>query len=128
MRAEGITELRGAAIEPEIMDLIAVLQKMGAIIASSPTASSSSRASDLRGYNHRAIFDRNEAASWASAALATDGDIFVGGAKQQEMLTFLNVFRKVGGGFDIHEDGIRFYHRGGELNPSSSRRTCTPGS
>ncbi len=29
-------------------------------------------------------------------ALATDGDIFVGGAKQQEMLTFLNVFRKAG--------------------------------
>lgn len=32
VRAEGITELRGAAIEPEIMDLIALLQKMGAII------------------------------------------------------------------------------------------------
>ena len=32
VRAEGVTELRNAAIEPEIMDLIAVLQKMGAII------------------------------------------------------------------------------------------------
>ena len=32
-RAEGITELSGAAIEPEIMDLIAILQKMGAIIS-----------------------------------------------------------------------------------------------
>ena len=31
--AEGVTELRNAAIEPEIMDLIAVLQKMGAIIS-----------------------------------------------------------------------------------------------
>ena len=30
--AEGKTELSGAAIEPEIMDLVAVLQKMGAII------------------------------------------------------------------------------------------------
>ncbi|MEY4451753.1 MAG: hypothetical protein RLZZ380_874, partial [Actinomycetota bacterium] len=29
-RAEGLTELSGAAIEPEIMDLIAILQKMGA--------------------------------------------------------------------------------------------------
>ena len=36
--AEGVTELKNAAIEPEIMDLIAVLQKMGAIISSSPTA------------------------------------------------------------------------------------------
>ena len=31
-RAEGNTELRNAATEPEIMDLIAILQKMGAII------------------------------------------------------------------------------------------------
>ncbi|MFX7902624.1 UDP-N-acetylglucosamine 1-carboxyvinyltransferase, partial [Acinetobacter baumannii] len=28
VRAKGVTELRNAAIEPEIMDLIAVLQKM----------------------------------------------------------------------------------------------------
>ena len=32
MLAEGVTELRNAAVEPEIMDLICVLQKMGAII------------------------------------------------------------------------------------------------
>src|SRR5690606_2026630 len=32
VRARGLTELRGAATEPEIMDLVAVLQKMGAII------------------------------------------------------------------------------------------------
>ena len=70
----------------------------------------------LHGYNHRALFDRNEAASWASAALATDGDIFVGGAKQQELMTFLNIFRKAGGAFDVHEDGIRFY-RGEKLKP-----------
>src|SRR5579875_305553 len=31
--AEGVTELRNAATEPEIQDLIAVLQKMGAIIS-----------------------------------------------------------------------------------------------
>ena len=33
VRAEGVTILRGAAVEPEIMDLINVLQKMGAIIS-----------------------------------------------------------------------------------------------
>ena len=33
VRARGITTLRNAAIEPEIMDLIAILQKMGAIIS-----------------------------------------------------------------------------------------------
>ena len=64
-----------------------------------------------------------------AAALATDGDIFVGGARQQEMMTFLNVFRKVGGAFDIHDDGIRFFHpRRRRSSPSSSRPTCTPAS
>ncbi|MGH3714170.1 MAG: UDP-N-acetylglucosamine 1-carboxyvinyltransferase, partial [Micromonosporaceae bacterium] len=33
VRAEGVTELRNAAVEPEIIDLICVLQKMGAIIS-----------------------------------------------------------------------------------------------
>src|SRR5699024_12291917 len=33
VRAEGTTELRNAAVEPEIYELIAVLQKMGAIIS-----------------------------------------------------------------------------------------------
>ncbi|MFV0319784.1 MAG: UDP-N-acetylglucosamine 1-carboxyvinyltransferase [Microbacterium sp.] len=109
VRAEGVTELRNAAIEPEIMDLIAVLQKMGAIISYEPNrVLLIEGVESLRGYDHRAIFDRNEAASWAAAALATDGEIFVGGAKQQAMLTFLNVVRKVGGDFDIREDGILF--------------------
>ena len=67
------------------------------------------------------------AASWAAAALATKGDIFVGGAQQQEMMTFLNVFRKVGGAFEIEDEGIRFYHPGGELNPVVIETDVHPG-
>lgn len=117
VRAEGITELSNAAIEPEIMDLVNILQKMGAIITVDTDRTIRIEGVDrLEGYDHHALFDRNEAASWAAAALATNGDIFVEGAHQPEMLTFLNVFRKVGGAFDIHDDGIRFYHPGGELH------------
>jgi UDP-N-acetylglucosamine 1-carboxyvinyltransferase len=127
VRAEGTTELRNAAIEPEIMDLIAVLQKMGAIISYEPNRVILIEGVEtLRGYDHRSIFDRNEAASWASAALATDGEIFVGGAKQQEMLTFLNVFRKAGGWFDIQEDGILF-RRDGEVKPVVVETDVHPG-
>ncbi|WP_341998951.1 UDP-N-acetylglucosamine 1-carboxyvinyltransferase [Microbacterium sp. LWH7-1.2] len=127
VRAKGVTELRNAAIEPEIMDLIAVLQKMGAIISYEPNRVIFIEGVDsLRGYDHRAIFDRNEAASWACAALATDGDIFVGGARQQEMLTFLNVFRKAGGWFDVREDGIQF-RRGGALKPVVVETDVHPG-
>jgi UDP-N-acetylglucosamine 1-carboxyvinyltransferase len=128
VRAKGVTELKNAAIEPEIMDLIAILQKMGAIIWMEPNRTIFIEGVDqLTGYSHRAIFDRNEAASWASAALATKGDIFVAGAKQQELMTFLNVFRKVGGAFDVREDGIRFWHPGGPLNPVQVETDVHPG-
>ena len=128
VRAEGLTELTGAAIEPEIMDLIAILQKMGAIISvDTDRVIRIEGVKSLTGYSHRALFDRNEAASWAAAALATKGDIFVGGAQQQEMMTFLNVFRKVGGAFEIQDEGIRFYHPGGELNPVVIETDVHPG-
>lgn len=127
VKAKGITELRNAAIEPEIMDLIAVLQKMGAIISYEPNRVILIEGVDtLQGYDHRAIFDRNEAASWACAALATDGDIFVRGAKQQDMLTFLNVYRKAGGSFDVKEDGIHF-RRGGDIKPVVVETDVHPG-
>ncbi|MFM1779383.1 MAG: UDP-N-acetylglucosamine 1-carboxyvinyltransferase [Actinomycetota bacterium] len=126
--AEGLTELSGAAIEPEIIDLIAILQKMGAIISvDTDRVIRIEGVKQLFGYNHRAVPDRNEAASWAAAALATQGDIFVGGANQVDMMTFLNVFRKVGGAFDVLDNGIRFYHPGTELNPVVIETDVHPG-
>ena len=128
VRAEGVTELKNAAIEPEIMDLIAILQKMGAIIWIEPNRTIFIEGVDrLDGYAHSAIFDRNEAASWASAALATGGDIFVEGALQPELMTFLNVFRKAGGRFDVRDNGIRFWHDGAPLKPVQVETDVHPG-
>jgi len=128
VRAQGVTELRNAAIEPEIMDLIAILQKMGAIISVETNRVILIEGVDrLSGYQHTAIADRNEAASWAAAALATRGSIFVRGATQLDLMTFLNVYRKVGGEFTITEDGIEFRHPGGDLNPVVIETDVHPG-
>ncbi|MFI8596011.1 UDP-N-acetylglucosamine 1-carboxyvinyltransferase [Rothia koreensis] len=127
-RAEGNTELRGAATEPEIMDLIAILQKMGAIITvQTDRVIHIEGVPHLSGYNHRALPDRIEAASWGSAALATGGDIFVRGAHQSDMMAYLNTFRKIGGGLDITDEGIRFYHPGGKLNSLIVETNVHPG-
>ncbi|QCR20655.1 UDP-N-acetylglucosamine 1-carboxyvinyltransferase [Agrococcus sp. SGAir0287] len=126
--AKGRTELSNAAVEPEILDLIAILQKMGAEIQVDTDRTIRIEGVErLVGYSHTALFDRNEAASWACAALATGGDIFVGGARQQEMTTFLNVYRKVGGAFEISDDGIRFWHPGGDLKPVVVETDVHPG-
>jgi UDP-N-acetylglucosamine 1-carboxyvinyltransferase len=42
-------------------------------------------------------------------------------------MTFLNVFRKVGGGFDVEDDGIRFYYTGAELKPVTIETDVHPG-
>ncbi|MGO2943936.1 MAG: UDP-N-acetylglucosamine 1-carboxyvinyltransferase [Brevibacterium aurantiacum] len=128
VRAEGVTELRNAAIEPEIMDLIALLQKMGAIITvDTDRVVRIEGVGSLRGFIHRALPDRNETASWASAALATGGDIFVEGASQPELITFLNVFRRIGGEFEVEENGIRFRHPGGKLTSFALETDVHPG-
>ena len=128
VRAEGKTVLTGAAVEPEIIDLIDVLQKMGAIISVDTDRTITIEGVDaLEGFNHRAIPDRIEAGSWACAALTTGGDITVLGARQTAMSAFLNVFRKVGGAFEVKEEGIRFYHPGGELHSMAMETNVHPG-
>ena len=126
--AEGVTHLENAAVEPEIKDLIDLLQKMGAIISVDTDRSIRIEGvSTMHGYDHLALADRIEVGSWASAALATGGDIFVHGAQQRHMGMFLNVFRKVGGEFDVVKDGIRFYHPGGKLNAIALQTDVHPG-
>jgi len=146
VRAEGVTELRNAAVEPEIIDLICVLQKMGAIInVHTSRVIEVEGVPRLDGYRHRPIPDRIEAASWAAAALATGGDVRVLGARQADMTTFLNTFRSVGGQFEVTDDcppragvdgrpadpgqegGIRFWHPGGELNAVALETGVHPG-
>ncbi|MDD9208134.1 UDP-N-acetylglucosamine 1-carboxyvinyltransferase, partial [Georgenia sp. 10Sc9-8] len=128
VRSEGLTELQNAAIEPEIMDLIAVLQKMGAVISVDTDRTIRVEGVDrLGGFAHTALPDRIEAASWASAALATRGDVYVRGASQPDMMTFLNTYRKVGGAFDVTDEGIRFWHPGGDLNPIVLETDVHPG-
>ncbi|PZM95652.1 MAG: UDP-N-acetylglucosamine 1-carboxyvinyltransferase [Actinobacteria bacterium] len=138
--AEGVTELRNAAVEPEIIDLICVLQKMGAIIkVHTDRVIEIQGVSRLGGYTHHPIPDRIEAASWAAAALATGGDVEVIGARQVDMMTFLNVFRAVGGEYEVidarpprngdpgREASIRFWHPGGELRAVALETDVHPG-
>src|SRR6266536_4560231 len=130
--AEGVTELRNAAVEPEIVDLICVLQKMGAIIkVHTDRVIEIEGVQRLGGYSHRPIPDRIEAASWGAAALATGGDVFVQGARQADMMTFLNIFTQVGGAFEVEDDpvagGIRFWHPCAELRAMALETDVHPG-
>jgi len=126
--ADGVTELHNAAVEPEIMDLIMLLQQMGAIISVDMDRNIIIEGVEkLGGAVHTGMPDRNETASWACAALGTNGRIFVRGARQLDMMTFLNKFRQVGGGFDVNRDGITFYREQEILEPITVETDVHPG-
>ena len=108
--AKGKTTIINAAVEPEILDLIRMLQKMGAIIGLGANRVIEIEGVErLRGVTHSIIPDRNEAVSFACLALATDGKIFVEGARQEDLLTFLNAVRRVGGEYAVEDHGIWFW-------------------
>lgn len=111
--ARGITVIKNAAIEPEVVELILFLQKLGAIITLD--VDRTIRIQGTRRFfevEHTVIPDRIEAASWGMAAISSKGRVFVEGAQHQNMVTFLNKIREVGGGFDIKSNGIEFYYDG----------------
>ena len=128
VRAEGITELSNAAVEPEIVDLVAILQKMGAIInVETDRVIRIVGVDELHGFEHSIMPDRLEAASWACAAIATRGRIFVRNARQADMMTFLNKFRLLGGDFRVSGDGIEFWRAGEKLKSLAVETDVHPG-
>lgn len=113
VRARGMTVLKNAAIEPEIVDLILFLQKLGANITID-----ADRTICIQGtrkfypVEHTVIPDRIVAASIAMTAITTKGRVFVENAEHLHMITFLNKLREVGGGFAVKEKGIEFFYDG----------------
>lgn len=112
-RAKGRTTIRGAAIEPEVMDLILFLQKLGVVIyVDMDRTIYVQETTTFYEVEHKVITDRIEAASFGMAAIATRGRIFVEGAQQSHMITFLNKLRQINGGFAVKEGGIEFFYQG----------------
>ncbi len=126
--AKGTTEIRNAAIEPEIVDLALQLQAMGAIISQETDRTWVIQGvKELHPADHKVINDRIEAASFAVSAIATKGDVFIRGADQLHLLTFLNWIRRAGGDFEVFPDGIRFFGRDRKLCSIAAETGVHPG-
>lgn len=111
VRAKGTTLIRNAAIEPEIIDLILFLQKLGANITVEADRTIRIEYTDqFNEVEHTVLTDRNEVASYAMAAIATKGRVFIEGAEHIHMIAFLNKIREIGGGFHVKKNGIEFFY------------------
>ena len=110
-KAEGETLLENAAQEPEIDDLINYLNKMGAKIKRLANRRISIiGVSHLQGTIFKAMPDRNEAVSYACAALGTKGDIIIANAKPQHLQAFLEKVDEAGGRYEVGNYGLRFWY------------------
>jgi UDP-N-acetylglucosamine 1-carboxyvinyltransferase len=113
VKAKGLTVLKNAALEPEVDDLITLLNSMGGRIRRRYHRIIEIEGVDnLRPTIHRIMPDRNEAVSYACAAIATKGDIIVENARREDLEAFLTKLEEVGGGYEIGPYGIRFYYKG----------------
>lgn len=111
--ANGTSVITNAALEPEIMELITMLRAMGAIIYTFPERKITIYGgNELNGTKMHILGDRIDAASWATLACASDGDITIRGITPNILNNFLSYYRQVGGGFDIiSENAIRFFRQ-----------------
>jgi UDP-N-acetylglucosamine 1-carboxyvinyltransferase len=109
--AQGKTIIQNAAQEPEVDDLINLLNQMGAQITRKPN-----RVIEIIGVKHlksviyQVMPDRNEAVSYAIAAYITQGDIIIENAKPDHLTAFLKKLKSAGGQFEVDGYGIRFFY------------------
>jgi UDP-N-acetylglucosamine 1-carboxyvinyltransferase len=126
--AKGTSIISNAAIEPEIIHLIMMLRAMGAIIfVSAGREIRIEGVESLHGTQMYCLGDRIEAASWASLAGATGGDITVHGILPDTMNNFMAYFRQVGGGFELLGPNSMRFFREGKLQPIMLETDVYPG-
>ena len=95
--SEGVTVIESGACEPEVVDLGNFLIAMGAKITGlgSPTIIITG-VKELHGAEHEVIPDRIEAATFAIAAAATNGEVTIKGARADHLHAVLDKLKAVG--------------------------------
>ena len=95
--AEGRTVIRPAAREPEVDDLILLLQKMGADVErTGPDTVVVEGQRRLRGADHAVMPDRIEAGTFVVAAAVTGGDMTIEAAPCDHLGAFLDAVTDIG--------------------------------
>ena len=125
--AEGVTVIESAACEPEVVDVANFLNAMGAKIsgAGSPTITITG-VKELHGAEHEVIPDRIEAATYAIAAAATNGEVTLRGARADHLHAVLDKLQSAGVKMTRSAAGLTF-GRGGKFKPLDITTLPYPG-
>lgn len=111
--AEGETVLENCACEPEVVDLVELLIKMGAHIQGAGTRTIRVRGvAKLNGARHRIISDRIEAGTFIVAAALTGGDLTVANCEPEQVDALLSKLRDCGVQVQTNADSVRVTNNG----------------
>lgn len=113
--ADGETLFENCAREPEVTDLAALLNAMGAKIEGAGTSTIKvTGVSRLHGAKHRINPDRIEAGTFLIAAAITGGDLNVDCCNPKHLGSLLGKLEQCGVKLEIGQDNVRV-HSGGKL-------------
>ena len=126
VKAQGRTIIDNAAEEPEVDDLINFLNSAGAKIKRKKRRIEVEGVKRLASTIYSIMPDRNEAVTYACAALGTKGDIIVENAKKEYLTAFLKKVDEIGGGYEFGNYGIRFFYKN-QLKATELKTAPYPG-
>ncbi|MCB1372749.1 MAG: UDP-N-acetylglucosamine 1-carboxyvinyltransferase, partial [Rhodobacteraceae bacterium] len=116
--ARGTTLLKNAAREPEIVDLVHCLRRMGAQIAGEGSATIEVQGVDrLRGATHPVVADRIELGTYMLAPAITGGDVELLGGRRDLVAAFADKLEAAGIEVRETDAGLRVSRANGRIRP-----------
>ncbi|MES1257350.1 MAG: UDP-N-acetylglucosamine 1-carboxyvinyltransferase [Acidobacteriota bacterium] len=126
--AEGETVITNAAREPEVVDLAALLTKMGADIEGAGTGVIRVRGvSKLHGATHEIIADRIEAGTFVVAGAMTGGDLRITGCVAEHLGALITKLKEAGVNVTTPDDFTVHVRANGPLLPVDMTTEEYPG-
>ncbi len=124
----GETLLENIAKEPEVDDVIAFLNKMGAQIKTDEKGRILVHGkAALHGAEHTIVADRIESGSFMLAAAATRGDVIVADCVPEHNAILLSDLREAGFTLDVTDTSVHVHAYDGNINPVRVRTAPYPG-
>ncbi len=106
--AKGTTRITPAAQEPEIDDLITLLNNMGAQVErTAPDTIEIQGVASLHGATHRVMPDRIEAGTFATAAAVVGGDVEIQEIEPAHLGAFLQLLERTGVEYSVSGSTLR---------------------
>jgi UDP-N-acetylglucosamine 1-carboxyvinyltransferase len=126
--ARGTTTIDNAAREPEVGDLAACLNKMGAKVSGAGTSRIVVEGvARLSGARHSVLPDRIETGTYAMAVAMTGGDVLLQNARPELLQAALDVLAQAGATTTPTNEGIRVTRNGAGLTPVDVATAPFPG-